>query len=376
MGVRGRVSQSRRRARTVFATPLRTATMVAVIAASVWASTALSAGAAPALTTVNIIADAGFAGHTPIWVGMQEGIFQKYGINANIISSTGAGDVPKVVADAADITISSPTLAVLGAAEDQDQLSILGTVQDLYDQQVLINKADLPSGVTPGKWPEAMNAVKGQNVCINAAGGSNDVMFHFLLFEAGIPTSDVHIDYTGGLATVVAGFDSGACNVVHAPEPVPAELVTESSAVPLIDLAAGQGPALAKQPFTTIIARESWVAADPGLAKRFIEAMDASIAYTVNPKHLATVTSIAEQDELQGINTALVPRIMHDLLETLSTNPTKLAFTAADLTKAETLLGDTGLLTPQQADIPASQLIPKFLLSPPKPKKPTKPKKK
>ena len=267
----------------------------------------------------------------------------------------------------ADITISSPTLAVLGASSG-DQLSILGTVQYLYDQQIIERTSAIPAGVTPGAWPSAMDAVKGQTVCINAAGGSNDVMFHFLMLQAGIPITDVHIDYTGGLATVVAGFDSEACSVVHAPEPVPAELLSQGGAKSVLNLAAGQGPALAKQPFTTIIAAKSWVTANPRAAKGLIKALDEAIAYTVARKNLATVTSIAEENELQGLNAALVPRLMSDLLGTLSTKPAILAFTPADLTKAELLMSDTGLLTSQAAAIPASQLIPQFLRSVPKKK--------
>lgn len=331
----------------------------AVLAGSVWSASALtSATAATSLHTVKLLEDAGFTGDTPIWVAQEEGFFKKNGINATLVPSTGVADLPHMYAGAADIDLAPPTLAVAAAASG-DQLSILGTIVHSYDQQLVGKVTSLPKAAKPGQFPQVIRALKGQNVCINAAGGSNDVMFRFLLHEAGMSASSVHIDYAGSLQTVVTAMESGRCTVAHVPQPGPLELTSQPGFKILLNLAKGQGPAVVRQPFLTVIVRKSWAAENPQLAQGVVKSLDEAVAFMTQPTNRGTVTAIMKKDVLQGLKPSLIPGIVSDMLSTLSAKSADLAFTAADLKKAEELVAATGLTkTPAAAKIPASQLIP------------------
>lgn len=107
------------------------AVAVAVAGASAAPSTALTTrtqGQADATITVAVPApNANFA---PIFVAKAAGLFQKYGLNVNLIENAGANTLNLIVSGAADLTFYTPTNEILLANQGAPTTMILNGLQD------------------------------------------------------------------------------------------------------------------------------------------------------------------------------------------------------------------------------------------------------
>ena len=196
-----------------------------------------------ALDKVKISAFQGSFVALPLYVAKEYRLFEKHGLDVELIYGTGIQVTNILVGRSADY----------GAFAIEHGINLIGKGQDLKLLVVcqgltpygLIVRNDVPTPNIDKPYPEMLKDLKGLKLGVSTLGAGTDTMLRYLLDQAGIKPSEVQILPVGGPGPQVAGIKNGTLDGAMSYEPAQSEAVQGLKIAKMIlDLEGGQGPEL------------------------------------------------------------------------------------------------------------------------------------
>jgi NitT/TauT family transport system substrate-binding protein len=177
----------------------------------------------------------------PLYVANEYKLFEKHGLDVELIYGTGIQVTNILVGRSADY----------GAFAIEHGINLLGKGQDLKLLVVcqsltpygLIVRNEVPTPNIDKPYPEMLKDLKGLKLGVSTLGAGTDTMLRYLLDQAGIKSSEVQILPVGATGAQVAGLKNGTLDGAMSFEPAQSEAVTALKIAKMVlDLEGGQGP--------------------------------------------------------------------------------------------------------------------------------------
>jgi NitT/TauT family transport system substrate-binding protein len=222
------------------------------------------------------------AGTAPLWVTKDQGLFEKYGLNAGLVYIPGgARGIQALVAGSIHFYTGdglAPMSAMLGGAD----VVIIG-----------VSENKIPGALVTRKEIQKPLDLRGKRVGIVNFGGSNELSVVLALRKWNIPREAVTFVISGGVPDRLAALASGATDASPLPPPQ-SFLAPRMGMNMLIDLA--DIPAF---PQTSIAVRRSFLEKNRDTVRRFIQAYSEGIhVFTTNrEKAMATFRKWLRQQD-------------------------------------------------------------------------------
>lgn len=239
------------------------ATAVVVAACSSGGSSSASGGssAAPAaMTTVTVGTSGATAAYGPIYVGVQQGIFKKHGINLQIDDLTPNSVTAAVLSGNIDVAMDGPNLAsgILSNPSAKIDGTAGPTVFYIYAQKGITSVKDL----------------KGKTIAVTTPGGALDTSVRAAITKAGLtPGVDVKIAYLQTNSAALAAVETGTVQAAGVSPPTSVQasqagLVQLENITPLCPL--------------SLVAVSNHFAANTAVLEQFMDAWKESNALAVS----------------------------------------------------------------------------------------------
>jgi NitT/TauT family transport system substrate-binding protein len=258
-----------------------------------------------ALDKVKISAFQGAFVALPLYVAQAYKLFEKHGIEAELIYGTGIQVTNILVGGSSDF----------GAFAIEHGITIAGKGQDV--KLLVVNQSATPYGIivrndvpTPNKdkpYPEMLKDLKGLKIGITTVGAGTDTALRFLLKQVGLTPNDVKIVPVGGQAQQVAGIKNGLIDAAIAVEPAQSEAVNGMKIAKMIlDVEGGQGPAMfTDYAYNGVWTTGAWLKKNPDKAKAIVAAIVDAETMINDPAHFDEVVKVAE-DSMRGFDPVLL----------------------------------------------------------------------
>lgn len=273
---------------------------LALVAAALgWASPAR------ALDKVRISAFQGSFVALPLYVAQAYKLFEKQGVEADLIYGTGIQVTNILVGGSADF----------GAFAIEHGITLLGKGQDLRLLVVcqgampygLIVRNDVPTPNLDKPYPEMLKDVKGLKLGVSTLGAGTDTMLRYLLQQAGIQPSEVQILPVGGVGQQVAGIKNRVIDGALSYEPAQSEAVNELKIAKMVlDMEAGQGPEMFRDyAYNGLWATGAYLKQHGPQARAVVAAVADAETMINDPSETDKVLKVAA-DNMHGIDPALL----------------------------------------------------------------------
>ena len=225
--------------------------------------------------TITVAAVGGSPSFSPIWAGVDNGLFEKYGAPVQLITTTAPPAMAALLNG--DVQVAVDGGAMVGADTAGTKLAFIAAQQNAFNQFTVEAKASIKS------LPE----LKGHTVGAASPGSAATVAFETILKSAGLdPKNDVKWAYLGTPAAQWAALEKGEIDAGIDAWPFNV-LAREAGFIKLAD---GKEMKLAGASNTIGVSR-AWVKANPKLVDGFLRALTegAYIANTDKTKALASI---------------------------------------------------------------------------------------
>lgn len=272
---------------------------VLLLAGMIWASPS------QALDKVRISAFQGSFVALPLYVAQAFKLFEKHGVEAELIYGTGIQVTNILVGGSADF----------GAFAIEHGINLMGKGQDLRLLVVcqgatpygLIVRNDVPTPNRDKPYPEMLKDLKGLKLGVSTIGAGTDTMLRYLLHQAGIEPSDVQILPVGGVGAQVAGIKNGVIDGALSFEPAQSEAVDGLKIAKMVlDMEGGQGPEMFRDyAYNGVWATSTYLKQHPESARAVIAAVVDAEAMINDPAETDKVLKVAV-DNMHGIDPALL----------------------------------------------------------------------
>ncbi|WP_202232111.1 ABC transporter substrate-binding protein [Actinacidiphila reveromycinica] len=289
-----------------------------------------SSSGASASHSINIVFGSNSASYTDLFVGIDQGIFKKHGLNVKLTTLSGGAtaSTSALAGGHADMAYAQGS-NIASAILEGGKFTVIGMTQSHYNLQLWTN----PS-VTSAQ------GLKGKKVSSGQPGTESDEGWTAYLEANGMQRSDVTTVYTGGANTgqFTALETGGVQGTLSTP---PDDLVLRTHGMRLLG-------DLTDLPNATdsVVVSDKWLSANPTIAKSFIEADKEALEYARSHKTEA-VKSI--EKHTRSANTADATEAYEFYLKVLNPTPVldaadiatlKTAFATAAKSKGKTAPAD------------------------------------
>lgn len=241
----------------------------------------------------------------PEYVGVNAGIYEKNGLDVNLLPlRTGPDSIAGAASGSADAVSNSLGNTLLANGQGQDLVLVANAWNaPLFSwlKQPSYEMADLDQA-----YPGNLTGFKGARIGVAGRGTETELFTRVLLKDAGIdPDTEVTWVPVGFGQTAVAAFEAEQVDIVITMEPVQTILDTRQTGEMVIDLTAGEGPELFRTyPGVSRIALRSHVEENPDLFAAYLTAHDEVIAYISDPANVDAVAAIFAEASGQPIEIA------------------------------------------------------------------------
>ena len=190
-------------------------------------------------------------------------------------------------------------------------------------------RPDSPVAKLKGRWPAALEALRGKKVAVTVPGAQVDLTTRYLLMKAGLhPDTDVTIVSLGGGAPQVAALEQGRVDAIMTFVPFVQILEAAKKAVTVFDYTAlppGVPPQV-DQPYMVAIANARFAAANPQIATRVHGALA-----EVQEWMMAPANTQALRDELAGgFGVGVAPETIDGIIAQIRRSGVRVDYTCED----------------------------------------------
>ncbi|HEX6510957.1 MAG TPA: ABC transporter substrate-binding protein [Chloroflexota bacterium] len=229
--------------------------------------------------TITIAIVGGSPSFLPIWIGVDNGLFDKYGAPVQLVTTTAPPAMAALLNG--DVHVAMDGGAMIGADPSGSKLAFIGGLQNAFNQFVVAAKPGINS----------LAELKGHTVGSASPGSAATIAFEVMLKAAGLdPKTDVKWAYLGTPAAQYAALTAG--NIDAGVNAWPYNVLARQGGFkPLAD---GKQMKIPGTSLTLGVTRQ-WVKANPKLVDGFLRAVteSAHIANTDKSKVMPAMTKHA-----------------------------------------------------------------------------------
>lgn len=221
--------------------------------------------------------------YTPLYVAIENDYFEKEGIEVKLLLTPGADKVSAAVLSGdANIGLAGAESAIYVLKEGQkDYLQIFSGLTK-RDGQFLMgrNKEDFN-----------LEDLKGKEILVGRSTGMPALNFLNALKNNNINPNDININYSIDFAALSGTFIGGTGDYVNLFEPNATLLEKEGYGYSLLSI----GKLSGEMPYTTFYAKQSYINNNKELLKKFINAINEGLKYTLHTDSKTIAKDIIEQ---------------------------------------------------------------------------------
>ena len=217
--------------------------------------------------------------YTPLYVAIENDYFKNEGLNINLLLTPGADKVSAAV-------LSND--AQIGLAGAESAIYILNEGQKDY-LQIFSGLTKRDGQFLMGRNKEDFNLedLKGKEILVGRQTGMPALNFLNALKNSNIDPKDININYSIDFASLSGAFIGGTGDFVNLFEPNATILEKEGYGYTLLSI----GKLSGEMPYTTFYAKKSYIANNKELLRKFINAINNGLKYTLekNSKDIAKI---------------------------------------------------------------------------------------
>jgi len=258
-----------------------------------------------ALDTVKISAFQGAFVNLPLYVAQAYKLFEKHGIEAELIYGTGIQVTNIMVGGSADFGAFAVEHGVTIIGKGQDvRLLVVNQTLPPYG---LIVRNDVPTPNAGKPYPEMLKDMKGLKLGITTIGAATDTTLRYLLKQVGIDPSSVQIVPVGAQGPQVAGLKNGLIDGALATEPAQSEAVDGLKIAKMVlDIQGGEGPEVFHDyAYNGVWTTAAYLKKYPDRAHAVVAAVVDAETMINDPAHTDEVVQVAV-DNMRGFDPALL----------------------------------------------------------------------
>lgn len=253
--------------------------LTALLGAALFALLPLSAcGESDGITTLKINEVTHSVFYAPMYLADSLGYFEEEGIKIELTNGGGADAVmAAVLSGDADIGFCGPEAALyvlLGGSKDVP--TVFGQLTQ-RDGSFLVSRVEEPNF----QWSD----LKGKEILAGRRGGVPAMTFEYILKENGFTDSDININYDVAFNLMTGAFEGGTADYCTMFEPTASEYQAAGKGY----IVASVGEAGGDIPYTSYIAKRSWLDKNEETVRGFLRAMLKAVrfAQTNTPETIA-----------------------------------------------------------------------------------------
>ena len=206
--------------------------------------------------------------YAPMYLADSLGYFEEEGISIELTNGGGADAVmAAVLSGDADIGFCGPEAAIyvqLGGSNDLP--TVFGQLTK-RDGSFLVGREPEPDF----KWEN----LKGKEILPGRKGGVPAMTFEYILREHGFTDADINLNFDVAFNLMTGAFEAGTADYCTMFEPVASEYQAAGKGY----IVASVGEAGGEVPYTSYIAKRSWLDGNDEIAKGFLRAVMRGIEY-------------------------------------------------------------------------------------------------
>lgn len=206
--------------------------------------------------------------YAPMYLADSLGYFEEEGISIELTNGGGADAVmAAVLSSDADIGFCGPEAAIyvqLGGSNDLP--TVFGQLTK-RDGSFLVGREPEPDF----KWEN----LKGKEILAGRKGGVPAMTFEYILREHGFTDADINLNFDVAFNLMTGAFEAGTADYCTMFEPVASEYQAAGKGY----IVASVGEAGGEVPYTSYIAKRSWLDGNEEIAKGFLRAVMRGIEY-------------------------------------------------------------------------------------------------
>ncbi len=206
--------------------------------------------------------------YAPMYLADSLGYFEEEGIKIELTNGGGADAVmAAVLSGDADIGFCGPEAAIyvqLGGSNDLP--TVFGQLTK-RDGSFLVGRSPEPDF----SWED----LKGKEILAGRKGGVPAMTFEYILREHGFADADIRLNFDVAFNLMTGAFEAGTADYCTMFEPVASEYAAAGKGY----IVAAVGEAGGEVPYTSYIAKRSWLDKNEETAKGFLRAVMRGIAY-------------------------------------------------------------------------------------------------
>jgi ABC-type nitrate/sulfonate/bicarbonate transport system substrate-binding protein len=309
--------------------------------------------------SLSVAASAGSIPGLPPIVAKEVGIFDKHGIDANVITTLRGGGPIMSALSSGTADVVAQTVSASATAKQQGSSVPLVSAQSAGVPYILVvgkGKAATPVATTgAGGWQETIKSLKGATISASGGGSAFDVILKGLFSDAGLaPTDFTNVNTTHG-GPEVAALQNGQVDAVMADIGTALSLQSQAGGKAVLDMTKVGPDWLTQQAWSGFLTSQGALAKNPTLADKWQAAMADTQKWMQDPANKAELHRIATQvskiPEDPDLDQALVT--FSGLLRT--------SFTEKQVQTTIDFMTRTGQLQPQPVVKPADIVVPNVL---------------
>jgi sulfonate transport system substrate-binding protein len=254
-----------------------------------------------------------------LYVAKDDGLFEKEGLNVEIVEVSSGNDSISALASGqaqyADVGFED----LMELREEGDDSVIL--VHDILDRVTLtlVMRKEVADrkGVSPDSpLEDRLRALKGLKIGVTSPGAPSDTYTRFYLRSVGLnPDRDVEIIPLDSAPALLAGLEEGQIDAYQLSPPTPYEAAENGFGIVLVDGPKGEVPEFENFSYTAWGTSRSWAEDNPAAAKAFSRAIAQA-----TEKVKSSPDKVGEQvvDDIGGQDPAVVKRTVKVMVPALN----------------------------------------------------------
>ena len=208
--------------------------------------------------------------YAPMYLADSLGYFEEEGIEIELTNGGGADAVmAAVLSGDADVGFCGPEAAIyvlLGGS--QDVPTVFGQLTK-RDGSFLVSRSAEPDF----EWED----LKGKEILAGRKGGVPAMTFEYILREHGFTDADIDLNFDVAFNLMTGAFEAGTADYCTMFEPVASEYQAAGKGY----IVAAVGEAGGEVPYTSYIAKRSWLDKNEDTAKGFLRALLRGVEYAM-----------------------------------------------------------------------------------------------
>lgn len=246
----------------------------AILGAALFALLPLSAcgGDKDGLTTVRLNEVTHSIFYAPMYLADSLGYFEEEGIKIQFTNGGGADStMAAVLSGGADIGFCGPEAALYVALGGTSDIPTVFGQLTQRDGSFLVSREDEAETFT---WEN----LKGKEILAGRKGGVPAMTFEYILREHGLTDADIKLNFDVSFNNMTAAFIEGTADYCTMFEPTASEVEAQGKG----HIVAAVGDESGVVPYTSFIAKRSWLNKHEKTAKGFLRAMLRAVEFAQN----------------------------------------------------------------------------------------------